>query len=89
MLQKRTDDAFAADPERLEGVPRPEPITVLMNLRTYINNVLRNSQLSKTIQANNKRFMTSFGVNGEPCRDLFEYLGFTFRVSTSAYALRE
>ncbi|CBF81435.1 ubiquitin-specific protease UBP2 [Aspergillus nidulans FGSC A4] len=79
MLQKRTDDAFAADPERLEGVPRPEPITVLMNLRTYINNVLRNSQLSKTIQANNKRFMTSFGVNGEPCRDLFEYLGFTFR----------
>ncbi|KAL4990445.1 hypothetical protein BDW68DRAFT_154250 [Aspergillus falconensis] len=79
MLQKRTDDAFAADPERLEGVARPEPINVLMNLRTYINNVLRNSQQSKTIQANNKRFMTSFGVDGEPCRDLFEYLGFTFR----------
>ncbi|KAL4865989.1 hypothetical protein BDV12DRAFT_173679 [Aspergillus spectabilis] len=79
LLQKRTDDALAADPERLEGVARPQPITVLMNLRTYIENSLRNSQQSKSISAVNKRFMTSFGVDGKPCQDLLEFLGFTFK----------
>lgn len=89
MLQKRTDEAIAADPERLEGMARPQPITVLMNLRTYIGNALRNSQQSKSIQANNKRFMLSFGVDGKPCQELFEYLGFTFKVSTCACAPQE
>ncbi|KAL4808447.1 hypothetical protein BDV18DRAFT_135027 [Aspergillus unguis] len=79
ILQKRTDEALAADPERLEGVARPQPITVLTNLRTYIDNALRNSQQSKSISAVNKRFMTSFGVDGRPCQDLFEFLGFTFK----------
>ncbi|RDW60418.1 ubiquitin-specific protease UBP2 [Aspergillus mulundensis] len=58
---------------------RPQPITVLMNLRAYIKDALDNSPRSKPISAVNKRFMMSFGVNGEPCRDLFEFLGFTFR----------
>ncbi|KAL4921635.1 hypothetical protein BDW62DRAFT_197772 [Aspergillus aurantiobrunneus] len=79
LLQKRTDDALAADPERLEGVARPQPITVLMNLRTYVDNALRNSQQSKSISAVNKRFMTSFGVDGKPCQSLLEFLGFTFK----------
>ncbi|KAL4797230.1 hypothetical protein BDV19DRAFT_50246 [Aspergillus venezuelensis] len=79
LLQRRTDEALASDPERLEGVARPQPITVLMNLRTYIDNALRNSQQSKSISAINKRFMTSFGINGQPCKGLFEFLGFTFK----------
>ncbi|KAL2853835.1 hypothetical protein BJY01DRAFT_206505 [Aspergillus pseudoustus] len=79
LLQGRTDDALAADPERLEGVARPQPITVLQNLRTYVDNALRNSPQSKAISANNKRFMTSFGVDGKPCKVLLEFLGFTFK----------
>ncbi|KAL5340525.1 hypothetical protein BJX70DRAFT_361255 [Aspergillus crustosus] len=79
LLQKRTDEALAADPERLEGVARPQPITVLMNLRTYVENSMRNNQQSKSISAVNKRFMTSFGVDGRPCQDLLEFLGFTFK----------
>ncbi|KAL2865593.1 ubiquitin-specific protease UBP2 [Aspergillus lucknowensis] len=79
LLQRRTDEALAANPERLEGVARPQPITVLQNLRTYVDNALHNSQQSKTISAANKRFMTSFGVDGRPCKDLLELLGFTFK----------
>ncbi|KAL2829018.1 hypothetical protein BDW59DRAFT_142729 [Aspergillus cavernicola] len=79
LLQKRTDDALATDPERLEGVARPQPITVLLNLRTYVDNALCNSPLSKPISAINKRFMTSFGVDGKPCKDLLELIGFTFK----------
>ncbi|KAL4937022.1 hypothetical protein BDV06DRAFT_203832 [Aspergillus oleicola] len=79
LLQKRMDEALATDPERLEGVARPQPITVLTNLRTYVDNALRNSQQSKSISAANKRFMTSFGVGGQPCKDLFEFLGFTYK----------
>ncbi|KAL3479537.1 hypothetical protein BJX99DRAFT_255532 [Aspergillus californicus] len=79
LLQKRTDDALATDPERLEGVARPQPISVLLNLRSYVDNALRNAPMSKSISAVNKRFMTSFGVDGEPCKDLLEFLGFTFR----------
>ncbi|KAL3446616.1 hypothetical protein BJX65DRAFT_278910 [Aspergillus insuetus] len=79
LLQQRTDAALAADPERLEGVARPQPITVLQNLRIYVENALRNSPQSKAIASNNKRFMTSFGVDGKPCKDLLEFLGFTFK----------
>ncbi|KAL4908121.1 hypothetical protein BDW74DRAFT_146881 [Aspergillus multicolor] len=79
LLKKRADEALAYDPERLEGMACPQPITVLLNLRAYIDNALYKTQQSKSISAVNKRFMMSFGVNGEPCRDLFEFLGFTFR----------
>ncbi|KAI9367495.1 hypothetical protein BJX61DRAFT_551394 [Aspergillus egyptiacus] len=79
MLRKRTDEALATDPGRLEGLARPQPINVLLNLRTYVDNALHNSQQSKSISAVNKRFMTSFGVDGKPCKDLLEFLGFTFK----------
>ncbi|KAL4881379.1 hypothetical protein BJY04DRAFT_188782 [Aspergillus karnatakaensis] len=79
LLHKRTDEAIAADPQRLEGVARPQPITVLTNLRIYIHHALNDNKLSKPISANNKRFMTSFGVDGKPCQDLLEFLGFTYK----------
>ncbi|KAL4892646.1 hypothetical protein BDV59DRAFT_193527 [Aspergillus ambiguus] len=63
----------------MEGIGRPQPINVLLNLRTYINNALHNSQHSKSISAINKRFMSCFGVNGIPCKDLLEFLGFTMK----------
>lgn len=80
LLRQRADEAIATHPERLEGVGRPSPITVLENLRTYISNALHNSQHSKSISAINKRFMTCFGVEGRPCKDLLEFLGFSVKV---------
>lgn len=80
LLRQRADEAIATHPERLEGVGRPSPITVLENLRTYISNALHNSQQSKSISAINKRFMTCFGVEGRPCKDLLEFLGFSVKV---------
>ncbi|OGM39949.1 putative ubiquitin C-terminal hydrolase [Aspergillus bombycis] len=77
VLRERANEAFAAHPDRLEGVAPPAPINVLLNLRTYISNALLDSQQSKSISAVNKRFMTCFGVEGKPCKDLLEFLGFS------------
>ncbi|KAL1962989.1 hypothetical protein VTN77DRAFT_8835 [Rasamsonia byssochlamydoides] len=76
LLKKRTDEAIAANPERLEGIARPLPINVLDNLRTYIHNALHERQRSKPISAINKRFVVCFGVEGKACKDLLEFLGF-------------
>ncbi|KAK2793902.1 ubiquitin-specific protease ubp2 [Onygenales sp. PD_12] len=77
LLKQRTDDALAALPERLEGLSRPFPISVLTNLRIYIEHALHESQRSKSISISNKRFVVCFGVAGEPCKDILEFIGFT------------
>lgn len=82
LLAERTDAAIAAYPERMEGIARPPPINVLANLRIYITNAIRDVQHSKSISAVNKRFMACFGVEGRPCGELLEFLGFTFKVGT-------
>lgn len=79
MIRQRAEAAIAAEPERLEGMAKPLPINVLDNLRLYLNNALHNRQFSKSIAPNNKRFMISFGVEGTPCKDLLEFLGFEYR----------
>ncbi|KAG5297235.1 ubiquitin carboxyl-terminal hydrolase [Histoplasma ohiense] len=76
LLKARTDAAMEAYPERLEGHSRPLPITVLTNLRTYIENALHDSQRSKSISKSNKRFVVCFGVDGQPCHELLEFLEF-------------
>ena len=78
-IRQRAEEAIAAEPERLEGMAKPLPINILDNLRLYLSNSLHNSNLSKAISANNKRFMISFGVDGLPCQQLLEFLGFTYR----------
>ncbi|KAI9932783.1 ubiquitin-specific protease ubp2 [Aspergillus wentii] len=78
LLNIRANEAIATHPERLEGLAPPLPINVLLNLRAYLSNALNNSQQSKSISAINKRFMSCFGVEGKPCQDLLEFLGFTF-----------
>lgn len=77
-IRKRADAAIVAEPERLEGMAKPMPIHVLDNLRLYLNNALHNPQFSKPIAPNNKRFMISFGVEGSPCKELLEFLGFQY-----------
>lgn len=77
VIRKRADEAIAASPDRLEGMTGPLPITVLDNLRIYLNNSLHNKELNKDISAINKRFMLAFGLKGAPCREVLEFLGFT------------
>ncbi|KAJ5082842.1 hypothetical protein N7532_011885 [Penicillium argentinense] len=76
-IRKRAEEAIAANPDRLEGMAIPLPITVLDNLRTYLNNSLNRKELNKPISASNKRFMVAFGKNGIPCQELLEFFKFT------------
>ncbi|KAJ6126749.1 hypothetical protein N7523_002361 [Penicillium sp. IBT 18751x] len=78
-IRQRAEEAIAAEPERLEGMAKPLPINILDNLRLYLSNSLHNNKFSKAISGNNKRFMISFGVEGKPCQQLLEFLGFTYR----------
>ncbi|KAI2826377.1 hypothetical protein CBS147343_605 [Aspergillus niger] len=79
LLQQRADEAIQTHPERLEGIARPQPINVLENLHAYISNAFNPSQQNKSISAINKRFITCFGVEGKPCKDLLEFLGFSVK----------
>ncbi|PYH89924.1 cysteine proteinase [Aspergillus ellipticus CBS 707.79] len=79
LIRERADEAAAAHPERLEGMSQPQPINVLENLRAYISNSFDTKQQSKSISAINKRFMSCFGVEGKPCKELLEFIGFTVK----------
>lgn len=85
LLKARVDAALAAYPERFEGVVQPLPITVLENLRAYISNALHDPQRSKSISVANKRFMMCFGIDGEPCRELLEFLEFRSKVCSFVF----
>ena len=77
LLRQRQDAVFASEGERLQGVPRAQAIDVLNDLRIYIKNSWTKRSI---INLNNKRFMTRFGLNGAPCKNLLEFLGFTSQV---------
>ncbi|KFY26487.1 hypothetical protein V493_04054 [Pseudogymnoascus sp. VKM F-4281 (FW-2241)] len=64
------------DPDRY-GESRPSlPCEVLAVIRTYLTHALTNAPgESKRIAARNKRFLLAFGYE---CKELLEYLGFTY-----------
>lgn len=64
------------DPDRY-GESRPSlPCEVLAVTRTYLTHALNNAPgESKRIAARNKRFLLAFGYE---CKELLEYLGFTY-----------
>ncbi|KAL8693998.1 MAG: hypothetical protein Q9218_001297 [Villophora microphyllina] len=72
MIRSRAEKVISESPERFEGHGVPMPSEVLTNLGAYITNVLRKPE-RRPIQAHNKKFLLGFG---EPCTELFEYLGF-------------
>ncbi|KAJ5679680.1 hypothetical protein N7462_007924 [Penicillium macrosclerotiorum] len=85
LIRERAEAAIADQPERLEGMAIPMPINVLDNLRLYLTNALHHPGRSKAIAATNKRFMVSFGMEGEPCKDALEFLGFTYDKETGSW----
>ena len=70
---------MSLSPDRFEGMKPQTPIDVLGNLRTYIINAI-DAVDSRSIVLQNKRFTLGFGINGQPCKNLLEALGFTYRV---------
>jgi ubiquitin carboxyl-terminal hydrolase 25/28 len=78
LIRERAEEAIAAQPERLEGMAIPAPITVLDNLRLYLHNALHSHERSKAISSANKRFMLSFGLEGTACKGVLEFLGFVY-----------
>lgn len=78
LLRQRAEVALTTYSETMEGMGTPEPMNVLDNLRLYVTNSLRNPKRSKPIASGNKRFMHVFGVEGAACKELLEFLGFTY-----------
>ncbi|KAL8663826.1 MAG: hypothetical protein Q9202_003511 [Teloschistes flavicans] len=72
LIKSRAEKVISENPERFEGHGIPRPSEVLTNLGAYVVNALRRSD-RRPIQAHNKKFLLGFG---EPCADMFEYLGF-------------
>ena len=80
MLKSRVEEAFKIGGARLEGMKHPSSVEVMSDLRTYMRNSWEPDK-SKLITLNNKRFMLRFGPDGQACKDLLEYMGFTLEVS--------
>ena len=80
LLRKRTDAAFESKQGNTEGMKRPTPVDVLMDLRAYIRNSWRQDTQAQ-ISFDNKRFVVRFGPDGQPCAPVLMLLGFTLLVS--------
>lgn len=80
LLAKRTDAAFELKKGYTEGMKRPSPIDVLVDLRAYIQNAWKREEQAQ-ISLDNKRFAVRFGPEGKTCSGVLEMLGFELKVS--------
>lgn len=76
-IKERAEKAMGEDPVRFEGHAPPPPVQVLMNLRIYLANAMKDPD-GRRILGNNKKWMLCLG---DACADLLEYLGFTREAS--------
>lgn len=83
MLKSRTEAAFKVGKGRLEGFKHPSPLEVMNDLRKYLQNAWTSKE-SRPIRLDNRRFMLRFGPDGEQCKDVLEFIGFTFEVGKSS-----
>lgn len=81
LIRKRTEAAFESKRGQTEGMKRPVPLDVLMDLRAYIRNAWR-QEAQAQISLDNKRFVVRFGPDGQPCASVLTKLGFTLQVSS-------
>jgi ubiquitin carboxyl-terminal hydrolase 25 len=82
LLKTRTEAAFKVGQERLEGFKYPSSVEVMSDLRKYLQNPWTTGE-TRQIRLDNKRFMVRFGPDGEGCKDLLEFVGFTREVCRS------
>jgi ubiquitin carboxyl-terminal hydrolase 25/28 len=81
LLKARTEAAFKVGQGRLEGFKYPSSVEVMSDLRKYLQNSWTRD--TRQIRLDNKRFMVRFGPDGEDCKDLLEFMGFTREVCRS------
>ncbi|KAK5957548.1 ubiquitin-specific protease ubp2 [Knufia fluminis] len=82
LLAKRTDAAFEQKKGHTEGMKRPLPIDVLVDLRAYLQNAWKREERAQ-ISIDNKRFAVRFGPEGKACSDVLEMLGFELKPGES------
>lgn len=83
-IKERAEKAMAEDPVRFEGHAPPSPVQVLINLRLYIANAMKDPD-GRRILGNNKKWMLCLG---DACTDLLVYLGFSREASCVSVARR-
>ena len=83
LLKSRYDALLKDDPAR-EGIKLATPMDALSRLRRYIKDSLLPQHSKRQIPANNKRFQEAYGINGEDCGELLEWLGFKYAVRINA-----
>ncbi|KAA6408891.1 MAG: hypothetical protein FRX48_07235 [Lasallia pustulata] len=67
-IKERAEKAMAEDPVRFEGHAPPSPVQVLINLRLYIANAMKDPD-GRRILGNNKKWMLCLG---DACADLLD-----------------
>lgn len=81
LIKSRAEKVISENPERFEGHGIPRPSEILTNLAAYVVNALRKPE-RRPITNHNKKFLLGFG---EPCAEMFEYLGFVRGVSQAPF----
>ena len=81
LLNQRAEDVIKSEPARFEGHQKPTPVDVLSDLRSYLRASV-GRQEPRPIKIDNKRFSLRFGKDGQACKDVLNFLGFTYEVSS-------
>lgn len=75
LITTRAQRVMDGDPGRFEGHAIPSPLTVMGNLKAYLENSFKAGP--RKIKDNNKKWLLCLG---DSCKDLVEMLGFTREV---------
>jgi len=77
LLNLRAEEVIGLEPARFEGHKKPTPVDVLSDLRSYLKNSFEHQE-PRPIKADNKRFSLRFGIDGQACKDVLDFLGFKY-----------
>ena len=79
-LKRRYDALIQDDPNR-EGIKLATQMDAFLRLRRYVKDSLVPSHTKRQIPANNKRFQEAYGIDGQDCAEILNWLGFRLAVS--------
>jgi ubiquitin carboxyl-terminal hydrolase 25 len=74
-VTQRAEEVLALEPDRFEGFKIPTAVDVLNDLRSYLKHAFEQRE-SKPIKLENRRFPLRFGLDGQACKEVLDFLGF-------------
>jgi ubiquitin carboxyl-terminal hydrolase 25 len=86
LLNQRAEEVIGSEPTRFEGHKKPTAVDVLSDLRSYLKNSFEQHE-PRPIKTDNKRFPLRFGLNGQACQDVLNFLGFKYEVRCLLWSL--